>query len=204
MRGWLFHRFTQSRRSDLESAGLPAYSPAAGPAVSEHKRHHVRIHGMAPRVLDETEWDLLREMRLTALRDSPRAFLSSYSAELRYDEQEWRAEFARGEWTVEESNNKAIAFIGATQDHGTRPDECYLEYMWVAPGFRRRGMATGLIMHVLQRLLNRRFATVWLWVLDGNEPAKRLYEKCGFNSTMRTQRPCPDSSRSEELMRLTF
>ena len=154
--------------------------------------------------MDEGEWGTLRDMRLAALRESPGAFLSSYSEESTYKEQEWRAEFARGEWTVEIRNDEAIALVGATQEQSTPPDECYLEYIWVSPGFRRHGVATDLIKNVLRHLVNRGFVTIWLWVLDGNEPARRLYEKCGFSSTGLTQRPRRSPSRSEELMRLIF
>jgi RimJ/RimL family protein N-acetyltransferase len=165
---------------------------------------HGIIRDMAPHVMDEGEWVILRDMRLAALRESPRAFLSSYSKESAYEEQEWRAEFGRGEWTIEVRNDKAIALVGATREQDTPSDECYLEYMWVRPGFRRHGVATDLIRNVLRRLLNRGFATIWLWVLDGNEPARRFYEKCGFTSTGLIQRLHRSPSRSEELMRLIF
>jgi len=154
--------------------------------------------------MDEREWTILREMRLAALRESPGAFLSSYSEELAFEEQKWRAEFERGEWTIEIRNDQPIALVGVTREQGTPPDECYLEYLWVSPGFRRRGVAMDLVKNVLRRLLNRGFVTIWLWVLDGNEPARRLYEKCGFTSTGLTQRPYRSPSRSEELMRLIF
>ena len=154
--------------------------------------------------MDEGEWGTLRAVRLAALRESPEAFLSSHSEEEAFEEQKWRAEFMRGEWTIEIRNDEPIALVGVTREQGTPPDECYLEYMWVSPGFRRRGVATDLIKAVLRCLLNRGFVTIWLWVLDGNEPARRLYEKCGFISTGLTQRPRRSPSRSEELMRLIF
>lgn len=154
--------------------------------------------------MNEGEWIILRDMRLAALRESPGTFLSSYSKESAYEEQDWRAEFGRGEWTIEVRNDKAIALVGVTREQDTPPDECYLEYMWVRPGFRRCGVATDLIKTVLRHLLNRGFVTIWLWVLEGNEPARRLYEKCGFTSTGLTQRPHRGLSRSEELMRLIF
>jgi len=162
------------------------------------------IQGVAPHVMNEEEWVVLREMRLAALREAPEAFLSSYSEESAYKEREWRAEFRRGEWTVEVRNEKPIAFIGVTREQRTPPGECYLEYMWVSPGFRRHGVATDLMKNVLRRLLSRGFVTIWLWVLDGNEPARRLYEKCGFTSTGLTQSAHRRPSRSEELMRLIF
>ena len=159
---------------------------------------------MTPHMMDEREWVTLREVRLAALRESPDAFLSSHSEESAFEEQKWRAEFVRGEWTVEVRNDEPIALVGVTREQGTPPDECYLEYMWVSPGFRRCGVATDLIKTVLRHLLNRGFVTIWLWVLEGNEPARRLYEKCGFTSTGLTQRPHRGLSRSEELMRLIF
>lgn len=159
---------------------------------------------MAPHVMDEEEWVMLRKIRLAALRESPEAFLSLHSEESTFEEQKWRAEFVRGEWTIEIRNDKPIALVGVTREHSTPPDECYLEYMWVCPGFRRRGVATDLLKAVLRRLLNRGFVTIWLWVLDGNEPARRLYEQCGFTSTGLTQRPHRRPWRSEELMRLIF
>jgi len=155
-------------------------------------------------MMDEREWVTLREVRLAALRESPDAFLSSHSEESAFEEQKWRAEFVRGEWTIEVRNDEPIALVGVTRERGTPPDECYLEYMWVSPGFRRCGVATDLIKTVLRHLLNRGFVTIWLWVLEGNEPARRLYEKCGFTSTGLTQRPYRGLSRSEELMRLIF
>jgi RimJ/RimL family protein N-acetyltransferase len=159
---------------------------------------------MAPHIMDEAEWSILRDMRLAALRESPGSFLSSYSEESTYEEREWRAEFERGEWTIEVRNEKAVALVGVTREQDTPADECYLEYVWVRPGFRHRGIATDLIKNVLRRLLNRGFVTIWLWILDGNEPARRLYEKCGFTSTGRTQRPRRSPSRREELMKLIF
>ena len=159
---------------------------------------------MALYILSEREWGKLREIRLAALRESPAAFLSTYCEELTYKEQEWRSEFGRGEWIIEVRDSEAIALIGVTWEKDAPSDECYLEYMWVSPNFRRRGVATELVQKVLQRLLSLGFATIWLWVLDGNEPAKHLYEKCGFDSTETKQRPYRKPSRSEELMRLSL
>lgn len=159
---------------------------------------------MAPHILNEEDWDRLREIRLAALHESPIAFLSTYSEELTYQERKWRAEFARGEWVIEVRNNEAIALVGVTQEQDAPPDECYLEYLWVSPGFRRRGIATALVKNTLRRLLNLGFAAVRLWVLDGNESAKHFYESCGFSSTALIQRPDQDPSRSEELLRLSL
>lgn len=166
---------------------------------------HDRITGvLRAQVLTEDVWFRLRDVRLTALRESPRAFLSSYERELAYGEDEWRAEFSRGEWTIAVGQGRAVGIIGATREVSTPSIECYLEYMWVSPEFRRTGVAASLIGTVLGRLLNSGIVTVWLWIVDGNEPARRFYERFGFVSTNERQSFPNNSSRSEERMRLTL
>ena len=80
--------------------------------------------------------------------------------------------------------------------------EGYLEYLWVAPEFRRSGVASMLLRTVLDRLEGEGVHTVWLFILDGNKPAMRLYQRFGFQRTNERQ-PLPDHpAGSEERMRL--
>ena len=80
--------------------------------------------------------------------------------------------------------------------------ECYLEYLWVARGFRRRGVASMLLRAVIGRLRDADVHTVWLYILDGNDRAMRLYRRFGFQRTNEVQ-PLPDDpERTEEKLRL--
>ena len=153
-------------------------------------------------VLTENDWPRLRSIRLSALRDDPLAFLSNYESEAAYDEQRWRREFSRGEWNVMLANDRDVGLVGATREPGTPPHECHLEFLWIAPGSRRAGVATTLLRTVLDRLRDSGVRMVWLWILNGNDPALHLYEQFGFQSTNERQ-PLPDDpARSEERMRL--
>jgi len=152
------------------------------------------------RVLTEDEWYRLRDVRLTALRESPEAFLSSYEIELTYREDEWRAEFSRGEWAIVIRQGQAVGLLGATREADTFSTERYLEYMWVAPEFRRSGVASNLIRTVFGRLFSSGIIPVSLWIIDGNEPARRLYERFGFVSTNEVQSIPTNPSRKEERM----
>ncbi len=167
--------------------------------------HEVRLLIVSrAQVLTEGEWFRLRDVRLTALSESPGTFLSSYERELSYGEGEWRAEFSRGEWTIAVDHGQAVGLLGATHEVDTPSRERYLEYMWVSPEFRRTGVASTLIRTVLSQLLSSGIITVWLWILDSNEAAQQLYERSGFVSTNEKQ-PLPnDSSRSEERMRISL
>ena len=152
--------------------------------------------------LAENEWSRLRDIRLSALRDDPSVFLSSHEREATYDEQRWRQEFSRGEWNILLAEDKEIGLLGVTREHSMSAHECYLEFLWVAPGFRRSGMGSKLLRTVLDRLTDAGVHTVWLYILNGNEDAMRLYQKFGFQSTNERQILPDHPAGSEERMKL--
>ena len=144
--------------------------------------------------LSSDEWITLRDARLLALRDSPAAFLATYERERLYPEAKWRAEFDRGAWNVGLDEKKPVSLLGVTREPGSPTDECYLEYLWVAPEWRGAGLALRMLELVLAQLMTDGVRTAFLWVLDGNRPARRLYERVGFVSTNDRQ-PIPDAER---------
>jgi ribosomal protein S18 acetylase RimI-like enzyme len=153
-------------------------------------------------VLAEKDWPRLRDIRLSALLDFPEGFLSSLDREATYPEQHWRQEFSRGEWNIMLAGDLDVGLLGVTRPSGMSSQECFLEYLWVAPGVRQRGVASKLLRTVLDRLRGSNVQTVWLYILDGNDRAMRLYQRFGFQSTDERQ-PLPDDpKRSEERMRL--
>jgi ribosomal protein S18 acetylase RimI-like enzyme len=128
-----------------------------------------------------------------------------YRNEKTYDEGRWRAEFTRGDWYVGiegEQASQMVSLVGVTREPGTPTHERFLEYLWVDPGFRRRGIASGMIRQVLDRLKQLGVRTVFLWVLDGNDGATRLYKRLGFASCNNRQALEARPGRSEELMQL--
>jgi ribosomal protein S18 acetylase RimI-like enzyme len=161
-------------------------------------------------VLIEADWPRLRDIRLTALKADPSMFLSRHETEARFDERKWRQEFSRGEWNVmvahepgegnPDKNAQDVGLVGVTRESGMPSQECYLEYLWVARGFRRSGVASLLLRTVLERLRDSRVRTVWLWILDGNNGAMRLYRRFGFESTQLRQPLARDPARAEERM----
>jgi GNAT superfamily N-acetyltransferase len=59
--------------------------------------------------------------------------------------------------------------------------------MWVAPAWRGHGIGDRLVDAVLAWAVGGGFATVGLWVAQGNARAERLYARHGFASTGRVQ-----------------
>lgn len=154
------------------------------------------------RPLAPDEWLKLRKIRLAALLDSPDRFLSTYQKERLFEDDHWRGEFDRGDWHVGFADGEPIGLLGATRDANTPVDACYLEYLWVAPQHRRRGVAPRMIKVVLDQLSAAGMRTVFLWVLDGNDLAIRVYERAGFVRTNHCEALEARPGRTEELLQL--
>lgn len=154
------------------------------------------------KLLAPDQWFMLRDIRLRALRESPRAFLSTYEREKSHSEDQWRAEFNRGDWNIRFLGDRPVGLLGTTREPDAPAHECYLEYLWVSPGCRRSGIAFSMVTVILGRLQTSGVRTAFLWVLDGNDAATRLYKRAGFVSTNYRQPLPADPERSEERMRL--
>jgi ribosomal protein S18 acetylase RimI-like enzyme len=156
------------------------------------------------RRLDPEEWHRLRDVRLVALKDSPGAFLATYEQEQGYSQERWEAEFARGAWYISEDVGKPVSMAGVTREPGgLQPAERNLEYVWVAPEHRRSRVAYQMLDEILQESKESGISTVFLHVLDGNEPALLLYKRLNFE-TFGPWQPLPDdpAGRGEQQFRL--
>lgn len=58
-----------------------------------------------------------------------------------------------------------------------------VQTLYVLPEYWGRGFGTALLDNSVRWLNSRGFDRVYLWALDTNARARRLYEKCGFEAT---------------------
>jgi ribosomal protein S18 acetylase RimI-like enzyme len=148
------------------------------------------------RHLRRDEWQLLRNVRLNALRESPQSFLAEYDQEVKYGQERWQTEFDRGDWIVGELDGEHVCLTGVTRESGAPVDECYLEYVWVALDFRRRRAARDMLTEIIGKLEEAGVRTVLLWTLDdGNDPAQLLYKELDFITTNERQELHTDPRR---------
>jgi ribosomal protein S18 acetylase RimI-like enzyme len=151
-------------------------------------------------LLTADAWRQLRQVRLVALQDSPDAFLATFERESRYTPAQWRAEFGRGDWHIGIVRRRPISLLGVTREAHAPMDECYLEYLWVAADWRGSGFAYDMVTQVLKDLQESGVRVAYLWVLDGNATAMRLYERLGFSSTSTRQPIAERPGRFEERL----
>jgi ribosomal protein S18 acetylase RimI-like enzyme len=150
------------------------------------------------RQVTEEEWTLLRDVRLRALADSPAAFGSTLAQEQTFTEQRWR-ERARGAETTRLflawTDGRPVGIAGVV-DEGD--GSVQVVSVWVDPAHRGRGVARSLTEVSLRFAAARNPAAVRLWVTDGNDVARALYESFGFAPTG-TRQALPSDPRLEEL-----
>ena len=136
------------------------------------------VEGMTVAVVGADDWEVKRDLRLRALRESPAAFASTYERERRYTEPEWRAWPRDGIFFAAGGHSIACGWLPAGE-----PDVANLISMWVAPEHRGRGVAAALIDAVAEWARTQERDHLELEVAAGNESARKAYERYGFEAT---------------------
>jgi ribosomal protein S18 acetylase RimI-like enzyme len=124
------------------------------------------------------EWQALRDVRLRALADAPDAFGTTHAEALARPDEWWT------DWAERCATSKtqamflawdgalAVGIAGIFHDD----DVWHVISMWVDPGCRGRGVGREL----LDAAVAFAEGEIRLSVTDGNDDARRLYERYGF------------------------
>jgi GNAT superfamily N-acetyltransferase len=155
------------------------------------------------------DWQLLRDVRLAALAEAPYAFGSTYAREAAFTEEQW----------VDRIADRSATFFGyADRGHQANPlapastagapdglagvyvkdGDADLVSMWVRPAARGLGVGQVLVKAAALWARERGYPALLLWVTEANEPARRLYGRCGFTPTGERQ-PLPSDPAQPEI-----
>jgi GNAT superfamily N-acetyltransferase len=149
------------------------------------------------------EWELLRDVRLAALREAPYAFGSSYDREAPFTEEQWRGRlssrsvtfFAELPGDAGGGGGAGPAGIGGVYEGDGTAE---VVSMWVRPAARGLGVGEALITAAADWAKARDHDSLYLWVTQTNPAAVRLYERCGFIPTGERQ-PLPSDPSLQEI-----
>jgi GNAT superfamily N-acetyltransferase len=128
------------------------------------------------RAFTPDDWQLFRDLRLRALCEDAHAFTSTYAREAAFDEQAWRSRTARMAYAL--CDGTPVGLVGAMPDADTATT--LLVAMWVAPEHRGAGVGDALVTWACEAARRNGHRRVALWYTDGNDAARRLYERRGF------------------------
>jgi ribosomal protein S18 acetylase RimI-like enzyme len=119
---------------------------------------------------------VLRETRLRALADTPENFGSLVAVERVRPAEEWRAWIRDRAWFAAFDGDNAVALVCGWPAEA----EWLVFSMWVAPQARGRGVAAQLLDAVREAAEEAGAQAIGLHVFDGNDRARRVYERLGF------------------------
>jgi ribosomal protein S18 acetylase RimI-like enzyme len=157
--------------------------------------------GTAPvdvRLLSPDEWQVAREARLAALRNAPESLLPRQPHESSWTEESWRRSCETGLWAVAEDADLIIGLARLAREYPA----AHVESVWTHPGHRRRGVASALVRELVAVERKRGPGDVFVWVIQPNPAALRLYMSLGFEPTGELQ-PLDGLGRVEERLRLS-
>ena len=115
-------------------------------------------------------------------------------------EQVFNAGLPRRHCVVAEQGLVGIGFIVAREVG----QEWEIENVVVAKSSRRQGVGEQLVREILALARASGAENIFLEVRESNQPARRLYEACGFETTGRRRQYYSDPAEDSLLFRLTF
>jgi GNAT superfamily N-acetyltransferase len=125
---------------------------------------------------------ILRELRLQALSDAPVAFGSTYEREIARTTSDWQRWISSGVTFILYDQAEARGMIAGLRDE-TDPAVAHLLAMWVHPRIRGMGGADKLVAHVVAWAEIEGAKLLRLNVVQGNDAARRFYERNAFRNT---------------------
>jgi len=135
------------------------------------------------REITADDWELMRDVRLSALAEAPSAFGSTYAREVAFGEPQWRGRINDRSVTffahVDPADPAPVGLAGVYVEDGVAD----LVSMWVSPSARGRRVGEALVEAAASWAAARDFSALFLWVTESNTAARRLYERCAFNAT---------------------
>jgi ribosomal protein S18 acetylase RimI-like enzyme len=136
------------------------------------------------RRLRSEDVDLLREVRLAALGESPDSFGETLEGARSAD---WSARAADG---AERPDRAVFIALAGSRPIGMAfvksalpPEPAFLGGMWVNPDFRRRGVGHSLVQQGLNFLRLAGQTELSLWVTRGHDGVQAFYRALGFRDT---------------------
>jgi RimJ/RimL family protein N-acetyltransferase len=141
---------------------------------------------MIIRLLDTSDADIYREIRLRSLKDNPEAFLTSYEFEKAKSMEVTQnnlmpsdSKFTLGAFN---ENNKLVGIVTFVREGNSKiTHKGNVFAMYVSPELRGQGIGKALMINLVEKAkLFDRLERINLTVISNNFSAKNLYNSIGF------------------------
>ncbi|GAA4412636.1 GNAT family N-acetyltransferase [Fodinibacter luteus] len=153
------------------------------------------------RPLRADDWERYRAVRLTALQESPDAFVASYEEESAEPEEFWRHRMERSTRLLAERDGRALGIASVGSANEDQPEAAQLFGLWVHPEARGTGVATALVRAGARSAAAAGKRQLLYWVGTDNGRAVAFASGFGFRPTAerRPMRVVSEDDGEEEL-----
>jgi len=137
---------------------------------------------IAVRVLGEPDWQLYRDIRLRALRESPHEFTATFAEESDRSEQFWRDQMSRSRRLLAERDHQAEGILSLAS-YDPEPAAVEIFGLYVVPQARGTGVSWRLVETASDLARTLGFRQAYYWVGADNGRAIGFAKNLGFRST---------------------
>ncbi len=132
------------------------------------------------------------------MKEAPRAFGSTWEHEKDRTEDDWRKAVVSRTRFMAESDGQAVGMASVGEAGVGRAGS--VTSFWVHPRARGKGVGDALLLATIESARATGYDELFLWVVENNDHAQRLYERHGFQRTGATQLVRPGDDRLEYEM----
>ncbi|MDE9365002.1 GNAT family N-acetyltransferase [Luteipulveratus sp. YIM 133132] len=148
------------------------------------------------RALGDGDWQVYRDIRLEALKESPDAFAASADQEQGFDEDLWRKRVTRSRRLVAEQDGAPVGVVSVgSVDEQERVVQLF--GLWVSPQLRGQGVAWKLVEAGVENARQDEQKYVLYWVGTDNGRAVAFASSFGFRPTD-SRRPMREQDASDD------
>lgn len=140
------------------------------------------MEDIAIRVLSEADWSLYRQVRLSALKESPDAFTATLADEAQGDEQFWRDRMTRSHRLLAERENRPQGSV-SLGPYAPDPSAGEIFGLYVFPESRGTGVSWALVEAAATLANQDGYRQVFYWVGNDNPRAIGFAKNFGFRLT---------------------
>jgi RimJ/RimL family protein N-acetyltransferase len=126
------------------------------------------------------DWQVLRDVRLAALADSPEAFAADLAAERSVAEEQWRARLGADTWAVARRGGASVGLLGVSEPAPRDAADGWIHGWWISPQARGTGAARPMLDWALGVGRQRGWSRIGLGVWAENTEAIAAFTALGF------------------------
>lgn len=152
---------------------------------------------LSVRPLGEEDWQQYRDTRLTALRESPEAFVATVAEEEAFDEDFWRVRMNRSSRLIANRDGAPLGIVSVGRASNDNPKTSELFGLWVSPEARGSGVASALVRAGANLAREQGQTQLAYWVGSDNGRGVAFASGFGFRPTA-DRRPMRIKSEDDE------